>query len=58
MYALLDSYRDLHCICPVDKVHSSLCGSVMFGVLTKELDKLGLLPRPSEPYHGMYAQNL
>jgi hypothetical protein len=58
MYALLDSYRDLHYICPVEKDHSSLCGSVMFGALTKELDKLGLLPRPSEPYHGMCLQNL
>jgi hypothetical protein len=53
LYTLLETYRDAAYICPDHEDHSSVCGMVMFGALTKALDRLELAPRPAEPFEGI-----
>ena len=58
VYTLLDNHRSVDYICPTSEDDSFLCGSVMLGALTKEVEAMGLAPRPSEPFDNLSLNDL
>ncbi|OAL48842.1 hypothetical protein IQ07DRAFT_588915 [Pyrenochaeta sp. DS3sAY3a] len=50
LHDLRQSYRDSGYKCITSSEDSFLCGSMLYGALTKELDRMGLLPRPAKPF--------
>jgi hypothetical protein len=55
---LARTYSNVDYVCPVSKDHSFICGSLLSGALTKELEILGLAPYPSKPFDGMSLEVL
>jgi hypothetical protein len=54
LHDLLTNYRSGNYKCGKNSELSFVCGSVMSGALTKELDSWGLLsPYPKEPFSGL-----
>ncbi|CAN9252193.1 unnamed protein product [Alternaria alternata] len=50
----LERYRSADYVCPSDANQSFMCGSFLFGSLTKELSRLELMsPRPEVPFPGL-----
>lgn len=56
LQALLDEYRSQSYRCPSGD--SFECGSVLFGALTKEMERQGLLPVPTAPFTGWSISEL
>jgi hypothetical protein len=55
---LARTYSSVDYVCPVSKDHSFVCGSLLSGALTKELEILGLTPYPSKPFDGRSLEAL
>ncbi|CAN9266257.1 unnamed protein product [Alternaria alternata] len=54
LHGRLERYRSADYVCPSDANQSFMCGSFLFGSLTKELSRLELMsPRPEVPFPGL-----
>lgn len=59
LHALLGTYRSASYECPNSSEQSALCGAVMLGTLTREMEKLALLePRPEVPFSNLTLRAL